>query len=121
MFNKDNKIITFGTLLVFFFPLIINAQSTDAEGVLDKILETLEGVVPVIIGLAVILFLWGMLKFIMASDEAGRKEGKNFMLWGIVSLFVMVSVWGLVAILVTSFPVANFSPATTTQQINIPE
>lgn len=59
--------------------------------------------VPLILCIAVILFLWGLVKFVTsAGDEDKRTEGRNQMIWGIIVLFVMVSVWGLVNILVNT-------------------
>ena len=34
-----------------------------------------------------------------AADEEKRTEAKNFIIWGIIGIFVMVSIWGLVNIL----------------------
>lgn len=57
-------------------------------------------VVPVLFALAMVVFLWGVTQFIMNSaDEAKRSQGKQFMVWGIIGLFVMFSIWGLVSIL----------------------
>jgi hypothetical protein len=48
-------------------------------------------------GVALLLFFWGLAIFIFQSgDPASHEEGKNKMIWGLVALFVMVSVWGLV-------------------------
>ena len=45
-----------------------------------------------------------MAKFILAAgSEEGRKEGRNIMIWGIIALFVIVSVWGLVQVLNNTF------------------
>lgn len=54
----------------------------------------------IIYALAFFLFLFGAFKYFFAqqSDEA-RKNGKQFMLWGILGIVVMFVVWGLVAIL----------------------
>jgi hypothetical protein len=57
-------------------------------------------VVPVLFALALVVFLWGVTQFIMNSaDENKRAQGKQFMVWGIIGLFVMFSVWGLVLLL----------------------
>lgn len=57
-------------------------------------------VVPLMFALAFVLFLWGVVQFIMNNaDENKRAQGKQFMVWGIVALFVMFSIWGLVQIL----------------------
>jgi len=55
-------------------------------------------IVGVLIIAAMLVFFWGLVKFIarVGGDEKAVEEGKNFMVWGLISLFVMVTVWGLV-------------------------
>lgn len=52
------------------------------------------------LSLAVVAFFWGIVQFIWAarqgSDGDGIKNGKQFMLWGLIALFVMFSVWGII-------------------------
>lgn len=64
-------------------------------------------IVPLIFALATLMFIWGAVNFfiINADDESKRTQGKQFMIWGIVSLAVMLSMWGLVNILGTTFGV----------------
>ncbi|MSU44909.1 hypothetical protein EXS45_01890 [Candidatus Nomurabacteria bacterium] len=63
-----------------------------------------DSVIPLIFTLAVVMFVWGVVQFVINSDEEAKKEkGKQFMLWGIIALTVMVSVWGLVGILGSTF------------------
>ncbi len=46
----------------------------------------------VLFGIAFIIFLWGVLEFIMNAEDADkRKEGASNIFWGLVGLFVMVS------------------------------
>ena len=67
---------------------------------------------PVVIALAVILFFWGLAMFILHSgDETKRSEGRQIMIWGIITLFVMISVWGLVAVIATTFSITAGAPA----------
>jgi hypothetical protein len=77
--------------------------------VIDTVIGLMNKVVPLLIGIAVLVFLWGVLKYVIAgSDDAGKRaEARGFMIWGIVSIFIMVSVWGLVGILQTSFGIDN--------------
>jgi len=63
-------------------------------------------VIPLIFALAVAMFVWGVVQFVINSSEEAKKEkGKQFMVWGIIALTVMVCVWGLVAILGNTFGV----------------
>ena len=59
--------------------------------------------IPLVMALTLLVFLWGIFKFIRAEDDTGKAEGRKFIIWGIVGLFVMVSFWGLVAILQYTF------------------
>ena len=58
----------------------------------------LNSLIPILIALAVIYFFWGLITFIRASgDEKKRAEGKGQMLWGIIAIAVMVSIFGIIA------------------------
>ncbi|KKP87892.1 MAG: hypothetical protein UR91_C0033G0003 [Candidatus Nomurabacteria bacterium GW2011_GWC2_35_8] len=63
-------------------------------------------IIPLIFALALAMFVWGVVQFVLNSDEEVKKEkGRQFMLWGIIALTVMISVWGLVAILGDTFKI----------------
>lgn len=41
-------------------------------------------------------FLFGLMKFIMNQDnDEAQSEGKQHMLWGVIGIAIMVSVWGI--------------------------
>lgn len=64
----------------------------------------MNAVVPLLGALAVVGFIYGIIKYFLNPDnEEKRKEGKSFMFWGLVTLFVMVSIWGLVSLFSNSF------------------
>jgi len=70
------------------FPALASAQTLDN---LANLIEALGDVVniatPVIVGIALIAFFWGLAKFIFsAGDEEKRESGKHIMIWGIVSI-----------------------------------
>lgn len=60
--------------------------------------------VPILIGLALVVFLWGIVTYIASGgNESARSAAGAYILWGIIGLFVMISVWGLVLILSNTF------------------
>jgi hypothetical protein len=64
--------------------------------------------IPLLITLSVIIFIIGIIKYISAADDPSkREEGSKFMLYGIIALFVMISIWGLVGILQGTFGLGN--------------
>ena len=67
-------------------------------------MDILSQVVIILIALAVVFFLYGILKYIgSGDDEESRGKSKNVMIYGIIGLFVMVSFWGIVNILINTF------------------
>lgn len=57
----------------------------------------LDLVVPIVFALALIFFFYGIAQFIRsAGDTKTLESGKNKMIWGIVGLFVMISIWGII-------------------------
>ena len=45
------------------------------------------------------LFTWGLVQFLWNLDEGGENAaGKQHMLWGIVGMLIMVSVYGIINI-----------------------
>ncbi len=70
-----------------------------------------KSIIPLIFALALAMFVWGVVQFVINNDEEAKKEkGKQFMIWGIVALTVMISVWGLVNILGTTFGIEYAIP-----------
>jgi hypothetical protein len=67
---------------------------------------------PLIITLAFAAFLYGVLVyFIRVTDDIKkREEGRKYMIWGIIALFVMFSLWGILKIINTTFGVTNIVP-----------
>jgi TRAP-type mannitol/chloroaromatic compound transport system permease small subunit len=85
----------------------VSAQNTTwLNNIADGSLDLLGTIVVVLSGLALVVFLWGMVMFIRNSgNEQDQTVGKKRMIWGVVELFVLVSVWGLVQLLQAMFGV----------------
>ncbi|MEI8338103.1 MAG: hypothetical protein WCF92_03085 [bacterium] len=111
MKNKLQNIFLVISSLLFAFPAFAqtnNCGSGTPQGFHDLltcyIAYKIEHYIPFLIMIAFVLFLIGVVRFVGAGDnEEARQAGRSVMIFGIVVLFVMVSVWGLVAILYSSF------------------
>lgn len=73
-------------------------------GVTNWFIQILNYVAILLFTAALVVFLYGifMLMFVEQGNEESRSKGKKFMMWGIISLFVMTSTWGLVNVLKSS-------------------
>ena len=71
--------------------------SADAFDLLDTGIAAFNAAIPLALSLAVVVFLWGMVKFVAhAGDEKAVEEGKQVVVYGLVAIFVIVSLWGIV-------------------------
>ncbi|MDE1919745.1 MAG: hypothetical protein KGH56_03575 [Patescibacteria group bacterium] len=64
--------------------------------------------VPVLFAVAFLTFLWGVYNYFIlgAADADKQKEGRQFVLWGVIGFVAIVSVWGLVAIAIITLGLA---------------
>lgn len=55
--------------------------------------------IPMAFGLCLLYFFWGMAKYVRsgAGGEKAAEEGKRVMIWGVVALFVVSSIWGIIS------------------------
>ena len=93
-----------------------SAQITNLGDLMCKIQGLLNMVVPVLIALGVVFFVWGVIVYVVSSDEEAKKKGRDRMIWGIIGLAVIIAMWGLVNILTSTFGLQNSN----TGNINLP-
>ena len=120
-----------GGAALFLLPAFVLAQNTPivTNTTVNSILTVIGSIVnlllPIVIGLGVIVFLWGVVQYMTSgADEEKKGDARNLMIYGIIGLFVMVSIWGLVAVLARTFDVAQggspLVPRTPTQGTDFP-
>lgn len=95
------KVIIFA---LAFAPAIVFAQQLGNLEILVTSIGRLVGIaLPIVVGIALLAFFWGLVKYIFAQgNEESKADAKKIMLWGIIALFVMVSVWGIVRFIGTA-------------------
>lgn len=98
------KLSSFVLIGLAYAPIALAA--TGILGVIEKINIILGKIIPLIITLALIYFLWGVVQYIKAAgDPKSAEQGRNVMLGGVIALAVMLGVWGLVNIVADTFGV----------------
>ncbi|MHB8709983.1 MAG: hypothetical protein ACYC6X_00285 [Minisyncoccota bacterium] len=80
----------------------VGSGSTGVIGVLNTV------VVPIIFTLVFIIFIWGVVNyfFIHGGEEGKREEGRTFILWGVIGIVVLFSIWGIVNILLSTLGIS---------------
>lgn len=95
VFKKFYPVAIAGGLLV---PLVsMAAKFGNITSLLTELLGVFDIILLVIFGIAVIVFSWGIVKYITAAGDATKiKEARSFILWGLVGITILVVIYGLV-------------------------
>jgi len=100
---------------VFGMPLLALAQavaqSTDIPQFLNQLISIFNVVLGFVVLLAGVIFVVGLVRYISgAGDEETQKSARSTMIWGIIIIFVMLSLWGLVGLLTGTFGLDVVAP-----------
>ena len=119
------KLLKFSPLLLIFTPLIVFAQTASAcagglTGIVCRLSEFLNAVLPFLVSLGVIYFVFGIVQYFIGSDEEAKEKGKNRIIYGLIGLAVIISVWGLVYIVVETFGVGQYKAPDVSGLIAVP-
>jgi len=83
--------------LLFSVPFLVYAAPKTFREFIDIILNVINNaVVPLILALALLVFLWGVFRYFIADSSKAKEEGKNLLVWGLLAFVVMLTVWGIV-------------------------
>lgn len=104
------KVIAFS---IAFMPFLASAAGfTDLTGAFRFAGNFLSSATALLFAAAFFYFLWGVFQFVRAAgDEEARKVGREHIIYGVIGLAVMASVYGLVTFLTTT---AGLSTSTIT-------
>ncbi len=87
-------------------PFLALAQTGQAGIIVARIKNLVNQIIPILLIIGTIVFLWGVILYLTAgADEEKRANARSLMIYGLVGLFVMVAVWGIVNVLVGFFGV----------------
>ena len=104
-----------GSLLL---PSLVLAQAS-SNGILNLLVlatRILNALVALFVLIAVVVFFWGLIQYLVNVGEEKHK-GLQTMIWGIIAIFVMVSIWGIIRILQSTIGVDSNQSALTPQGI----
>ncbi|MEI6280396.1 MAG: pilin [bacterium] len=94
--------------LIALFPVVTFAQTTGGLiGAIGKIQQILSAALPLLISIGVVYFVWGMVQYFIGDGEEAKKTGRDRILYGIIGLAVIVSIWGIVNLVVATFGVGD--------------
>lgn len=93
------KKTAFASLALFALPLFAFAQALQpVRNLVSAVGGILNMLVPVLIAAALVVFFWGLVQYIRHPEGGEHGSGRSTMVAGLVSLFIMVSVWGIISL-----------------------
>ncbi len=82
--------------------------SQGITGVVNCVIAFFNAGIYIMMSLAVVFTIYGA--FQMVASEEKRESGRQRIIYGIIGLFVMISVWGFVNILKNTFGLGSATP-----------
>lgn len=99
------KIISFGAVVGFAPSFALAASGASAWTILDVISGLLAYVIPILITVAVVYFIWSVIQYTISGDEEAKKKAKSGIIQGLIGLFVIVAFWGIISLITSTFGV----------------
>lgn len=98
--------------LIALAPSVAFAQQiTDVNSLTFKLTNLSNTFLQILIGFAVIFIVWQVIRYIVkAEDPEARKTIGRGIIFGIVGLAIILSIWGLVRILTNTFKTDTTAP-----------
>ncbi len=107
--------------LIALTPSFAFAQAiTDINSLTYKLTNIGNVVITILIAFAVIWIIFNAVRFIFNADNENGSKYRTAVLWGIVGLFLILSIWGLVRILSNTFRTDTTAPTSQFPQVQYP-
>jgi hypothetical protein len=115
----------FAFLVTFFLPALaiaatcsgntsvnLNSGSTSMfSDVVCYVIYLISLLIPILFALTFIFFFWGLSKYVIGADDKTLKQGKEYMMWGILVLFILTSYMAIIGMATSEL---DFSAPSTT-------
>ena len=88
------------------------AQFDNTKTLLLSVKSVFDILIILLITGAVVVLFWGLITFVYnvrSGSEDAVKKGKTLMIWGIVAIFVMVTLWAIVGFMQDALGLPNTS------------
>ena len=102
-----------------FSTKIAYAATTNVDAFVKKVDDLIiNPIIYVMFALAILIFLYGVLEFIMnQASEEKKTTGRNHMIWGIVGITIMLGVWTILNFVLNTLGVKGINPQQGTVQL----
>ena len=102
MIMKKKHISSATALLMLIMPTFAFAAANNFSQLVGIVIGMVKSLIPLVIALSLLYFSWGLFLLVKSNSEDSREDAIKTITFGVLALFVMVTVWGLVNILTST-------------------
>lgn len=90
---------------IFAMPAVAWAAPSTFKELVDRLVVLMDLLVPILITIALIFYLYGISQNVLnfSDQKSGNEKMKAYMVYGVLILFVMVSIWGILRLMSDTF------------------
>ena len=79
------------------------SKNTGLGGLVEYVIGIIDQIIPVLTLLVLLFLLYAAFRYVVKAQEAkGKNPEREAIIWGLISLFVIVSVWGILRAMCTT-------------------
>jgi TRAP-type C4-dicarboxylate transport system permease small subunit len=93
----------------FFYPTTVHADLDSFLGNVNE--QIINPLITLLFALAIAYFLWGAFEFFLNQENEEKKTtGKSHMLWGVVGITIMMGVFMIMNVILSTFNIKGIDP-----------
>lgn len=89
-------------------PFVTSAAGKTLRDIIALVISYISVLIYLIISLAVVTFIWNVYRYFFTEKE--KKEAAMYVLYSVIGFFIILSFWGLVAIVTNSLKLPSDRP-----------
>ena len=96
MKRSQKEVLSLALILAVAAPSLALAQPGNLGTLNRTLLDFLNGAIKVLVALTVLVFIFGVIRYIAAGgDPEATKKARGFILWSVIGFALILGIWGV--------------------------
>jgi hypothetical protein len=114
-----NKYLIVSAIALLLPSMALATTTTNLNGVISLIASYLNSALALLMGVATIMFVFYVIRYFIQPNVVERAEASKYIMWSLIGFFIILSFWGIVNILISTFDFGQNSPSSWSNFSNI--
>ena len=86
----------------------LETTGNSLTGVVNSFKGVVNALIPFFLAVAVVVFIYGVIMYVLrAGDPEGRKNAQGYIIYGIIGIVVILSIFGIVQLIQSTLGITN--------------